>query len=208
MRPGLITWLLLIFTVTSSVGLAKNLGKIGQVYPIKEMDMVDFIHLRLKQMEQSGELAKINQRMLNQTKQRADRPLPVPDITPTKKYRTWLIDPSITFDQDIKDVEGKLIVTAGTVINPLTRIAFKKALIFYDGDHKKQVAWALKKDQALQGNNKMILVNGSVSAQSNILKKRIYFDQHGRLTTKFKIQHTPAIVTQAGLKLKVEELVP
>lgn len=197
-----------MFIMTSSVSFAKNLGKIGQVYPIKEMDIVDLIHLRLKQMEQSGELAKINQRMLYKAKQRADRPLPVPDITPAKKYRTWLIDPAITFDQDIKDTEGKLIVKAGTVINPFMRISFKKALVFYDGDNKKQAAWALKKDQELQGKNKMILVNGSVSEQSNLLKKRIYFDQHGRLTTKFKIQHTPAIVMQAGLKLKVEELVP
>jgi conjugal transfer pilus assembly protein TraW len=208
MRQVLITFLLLMFIMTSSVSFAKNLGKIGQVYPIKEMDIVDLIHLRLKQMEQSGELAKINQRMLYKAKQRADRPLPVPDITPAKKYRTWLIDPSITFDQDIKDTEGKLIVKAGTVINPFMRISFKKALVFYDGDNKKQAAWALKKDQELQGKNKMILVNGSVSEQSNLLKKRIYFDQHGRLTTKFKIQHTPAIVMQAGLKLKVEELVP
>jgi len=187
---------------------AKDLGRVGQVYPIKEMDIVDFIYGRLKQMQQSGELEKINRQMIETAKAHTERPAPVVGISPTKTYRKWFVDPTITFEHDIKDIEGHAIVKAGTVVNPLSRTTLKNAYIFYDGDNKAQIAWVIKKDKLLRGKDKLILVNGSIAEQSNLLKKRIYFDQHGRLVNKFKIKHTPAVITQEGLKFKVEELVP
>ena len=39
-------------------------------------------------------------------------------------------------------------------------------------------------------------------------QRRVYFDQDGKLTGKFGIRHTPAVVEQAGRVLKVTELVP
>lgn len=37
-------------------------------------------------------------------------------------------------------------------------------------------------------------------------KRRFYFDQAGKLTTRFGIEHTPAIVTQAGRVMRVSEV--
>jgi conjugal transfer pilus assembly protein TraW len=187
---------------------ARDLGIIGQTYPIKEMDIIEFIHNRLNQMQQNGELAKIKNHMLTTVKKRMERPEPVYGITVTKKYRSWLIDPTVKFEHDISDAEGKVVVKKGTVINPFKNITLKKAYLFYAGDDKNQTAWAIKKDKELQSKDKLILINGSIIEQSKIFKKRIYFDQHGRLVTKFKIKHTPAIVTQEGMQFKVEELIP
>ena len=192
----------------TNAAYAKDLGKVGQVYPIKEMDIVDFIYSRLNQMQQSGELEKINRQMVETAKAHTERPAPVVGISVTKTYRKWFVDPTITFEHDIKDAEGHAIAKAGTAVNPLGRATLKNAYIFYNGDNKAQVSWVIKKDKLLHGKDKLILVSGSVPEQSNLLKKRIYFDQHGRLTNKFKIKHTPAVVTQEGLQFRVEELVP
>lgn len=205
--PTLLTLVLVINFLAVSV-YAKDCGKLGQVYPIKEMDIVEFIRSRLKQMQISGELDKINKQMVEVAKARIARPTPAPDISSTKTYRQWYIDPTITFDHDIKDAAGNYIVKAGTTVNPFKSILLKKAYLFYDADNKAQVVWAIKQDKLLRGQDKLILVNGSIVEQIKLLKKRIYFDQHGRLVSKFKIRHTPAIVTQEGLQFKVEELVP
>ena len=38
-------------------------------------------------------------------------------------------------------------------------------------------------------------------------KRRFYFDQEGKLTSKFGIEHTPAVVRQAGRVMRVSEQV-
>ncbi len=36
-------------------------------------------------------------------------------------------------------------------------------------------------------------------------RRRFYFDQQGRLTAKFGIAHTPAVVVQSGKVMRVSE---
>ena len=186
---------------------AKDLGKIGETYPIKEIDLLDFIQTRLKQMQQSGELEKINKQMVATIKKRSYRPTPVKEISPTKAYRKWFIDPSVSIKNNILDAEGKVIVKAGTVVNPFNHVTLKSTFIFYDGDNKSQVAWAMKQDKLLKGRTKLVLINGSIVEQINIFKKKVLFDQNGQLVNKLKIQHTPALAAQEGLQIKVEEVV-
>jgi|APSaa5957512576_1039674.scaffolds.fasta_scaffold79214_2 conjugal transfer pilus assembly protein TraW len=209
MHRKLITALLVfpMLIMANSFVYAKNLGKIGQTYPIKEMDMLDFIQTRLKQMQQGGELEKINKQMIETAKTRSDRPTPVKGISSTKTYRKWFIDPSITIKNDIIEAQGKIVVKAGTMVNPLRVTSLKSTFIFYDGDNKAQVVWAKEQDKLFKGRTKLILIKGSVVEQINIFKKKVLFDQRGELINKFKIQHTPALASQEGLQIKVEEVV-
>jgi len=57
-----------------------------------------------------------------------------------------------------------------------------------------------------KGKAKIILVNGSPVELMTAKKRRFYFDQAGKLTTRFGIEHTPAIVTQAGRVMRVSEV--
>ena len=158
-------------------------------------------------MQQNGELIKIQEKMLVDVKKHADRPERVEKITRTTKYKRWFFDPSVVVQRNIKDEQGRVIVSAGTMVNPLSFVPLTKALLFYDADDKAQVRWAHKMNE-LFGKNKLILVNGSVSLQMKEFKKEVYFDQHGRITTKLNIQHVPVMVTQEGLRMKIEEMVP
>lgn len=208
MCKGLNIAILTILTLLSVSAYAKDLGKIGETYPIKEMDLLDFIQTRLKQMQQSGELEKINKQIIAKAKTRFDHPIAVKGLSPTKTYRQWFIDPSIMIKNDITDMQGKVIVKAGTIVNPLNHVALKSTFMFYDADSKAQVAWAIKQNKRLNGKTKLILINGSIIEQANIFKRRTLFDQNGTLVKKFELKHTPAIVFQDGLKLKVEEVLP
>ncbi|MDU7496174.1 MAG: type-F conjugative transfer system protein TraW, partial [Providencia rettgeri] len=50
----------LLFSVPCFV-TAKDLGVWGDVYPVQEQSMLDFIQGRLKQMEGTGEIAQMQQ---------------------------------------------------------------------------------------------------------------------------------------------------
>lgn len=192
---------------------AKNIGKYGETYPIKETDMLELIYSRLTHLQQTGELEKINKKMVSNTKKRLDRPEPA-GLPTTKSYRQWLVDPSIKISKDILDHKGRIIAPAGTIINPLAYATISSTFLFYDGDIKVQVNWVMEQlrklnQEAKKGKKvKLVLVNGSISEQGKLFNRRIYFDQKGILTTKFAIKHVPAILTQSGMKIKVEEVVP
>ena len=49
-------------------------------------------------------------------------------------------------------------------------------------------------------------MNGSVLDAEKQMQQPIYFDQAGKLTTRFGITHVPAVVMQEGLYLKITEV--
>jgi conjugal transfer pilus assembly protein TraW len=185
-----------------------NLGIIGETYPIMEIDFLDYLYSRIELMQKNGEWKSIQ----NHAKQSAinyrDRPTKVEGMTRTAINKSWKYDPSIVLDHDVKTPDGKLIAKQGAVVNPLIYMPLTKTLIFYNSDDQDQVKWAIQLDKKLNGKDKLILVNGSVLEQEKIFKKVIYFDQAGKLISRFGITHVPAIVMQENLHLKIMEIVP
>ncbi|WP_449451908.1 hypothetical protein, partial [Streptococcus suis] len=56
-------------------------------------------------------------------------------------------------------------------------------------------------------NAKIIFVRGSPLEEMTNRKRRFYFDQAGKLTSRFGIEHTPAVVRQNGRAMRVTEQV-
>lgn len=190
--------------VGSGASQAKDYGQAGQAFPVIEPDLLATIEARLKRLEASGELARTNAAFAERAKQRIRRPVPVAGISPAKEDRTWDFDPTITIENDIRDNKGNLIAARGQTVNPLDFVTVKQDLVFVDGDDDAQMAWATARYGDLKA--KIILVSGSPIEEMTARKRRFYFDQEGKLTAKFGIQHTPAIVTQTGKVMKVTEL--
>ena len=192
-----------IFTVPI---FAKDLGVVGKTYAIQEEDFLTFIQKRMAHMQKNGEWAKLQDQFKERVARNADRPHPVDHLTRATTPKYWNYDPSIMVPYDLKDTEGRIFAKAGTSVNPLTIINLHKALVFFDGDDAKQVAWAENINTKLNGKIKLILVRGSVIEQEKRFLTPIYFDQEGRLTKRFSIQHVPAIVQQEGFHLKISEI--
>jgi conjugal transfer pilus assembly protein TraW len=196
--------LLLACLVNLPVG-AKDLGTIGNLFPIAEPDLIDFIGQRLQGMKDSGEMDKLQREAEARVKAHAVRPAPVAGLTPAKTDRTLHYDPTFTVRETIRDMRGNVIARAGDQVNPLDKVPFSETLYFIDGDSPAQMKW-VKQQVSGQVNFKVILVNGNIRDSSNALDEPVYFDQYGTLTTKFGFEHTPVRVSRDDRMLKVEEV--
>lgn len=201
----LATAVVLLVTVVTQPVQAKDLGTIGHLFPIAEPDLLTFIGQRLKGMENSGEMDRLQREAEARVKAHAVRPAPVAGLTPARTNRAFLYNPTFTVRETIRDMRGNVIARAGDKVNPLDRVAFSETLYFVDGDNPQQMAW-LKLQITGQQNFKVILVKGNVHDSSIALDEPVYFDQYGTLTTKFGFEHTPVRITRADSMLRVEEV--
>lgn len=183
---------------------AKDYGQQGTVFPIVEPDLLEQIRAKLQRLEASGETARLNADLKKRTIARVNRPEPVAGLGTASNPRQWTFDPTITVEADISDDKGRLIIAAGTRVNPLDTVGLRQKLIFIDGDDAQQLAWAIKSYK--QADAKLILVNGAPLDLMRARQRRFYFDQGGTLVKRFGIRAVPAIVEQQGRILLVREV--
>lgn len=196
---------LLLLSLLSAGASARDLGTTGHLFTIAEPDLLTFIRQRLKAMEDSGEMAKMQKETEERVKAHAVRPTPVAGLSPAVTSRSFAFDPTFTVRETITDMQGRVIAKQGDQVNPLDRVPFSEVLYFLDGDNRAQVAW-VKRQIAGQMNFKVILVNGNIRETSETLDEPVYFDQAGVLTTKFGFTHTPVRISRDDRVLKVEEV--
>ncbi|HAS6641147.1 MULTISPECIES: type-F conjugative transfer system protein TraW [Vibrio] len=206
---------LVISLLASPLAIGKNFGRQGEVFPIAEVDMLEWIDARLKHLEATGQTAQMQQDFIEQVESRVRRPSPVEGLTTTTTPRTFYIDPSLKLATDIKDAQGNLIYAKGLIINPFdtdtwpieipkTQFEYQHTLIFFDGDDVRQRTWA--KQYQSEKPIKWILTNGSPDELALTLDARIYFDQQGNYSRQFQLAHTPSIIEQDGKRWKVTEI--
>lgn len=183
---------------------AKDYGQQGTVFPIVEPDLLEQIRAKLQRLEASGETARLNADLKKRTIARVNRPEPVAGLRVASSPRQWTFDPTITVEADISDDKGRLIIAAGTRVNPLDTVGLRKKLIFIDGDDAAQLAWAIKVHKAADA--KLILVKGAPLDLMRARQRRFYFDQGGTLVKRFGIRAVPAIVEQEGRILHLREV--
>ena len=94
----------------------------------------------------------------------------------------------------------------GTVVNPLDSVTLSQALLFIDARDREQVARARKLIDERQGKVKVILTGGSYLDLMRRWQRPVFYDQQGNLTTKLGIRQVPALVTQDGRRLRIDEL--
>jgi conjugal transfer pilus assembly protein TraW len=198
---------LVALSLSVSTAIATDLGTIGPVYPIQEQNLLDMIHQRLADKERSGELKKLEDDARARGVAAVEHPAPVPGIKKTETARTFYVDPSFTLEHNIFDAAGNLLYPAGTRYNPLDIVSLSKRLLFFDGRDARQVARAKELMATYQGRVKPILVGGSYLDLMKSWQIPVYYDQQGALTHRFGIVQVPAIVSQEGMRLRIDELV-
>lgn len=196
---------LLLFMIISTPLWAKDFGQRGQVYPIIETNFLDYIYQRLKFYQDTGKLTELKVMMQQKVEQAAIRPIGI-NLMPALKLRIRDFDPSLILDKDIRNHEGRLIASNGTVVNPLSYVALSKQLIFINADRTNELEFAKAKLKE-NINNKIILINGNVKEANQVIGTPVYFDQAGRLVNRFKLEFTPSVVEQSKNKLKITEVV-
>ena len=183
--------------------LARDYGQQGAVWPIVEPDLLAQIHARLTRLEKTGETARLNQELKRRTIARVNRPEPVAGVGPASATRSWRFDPTITVERKIADDKGRVIIAAGTRVNPLDTVPLRAPLVFLDGDDPAQLAWATRRFAATRA--QLILVRGAPLELMKARQRRFYFDQGGSLVKHFGIRAVPATVEQQGRVLLITE---
>jgi conjugal transfer pilus assembly protein TraW len=197
--------LALAFLAAAVPASARDYGQQGAVFPVVEADLLSVIQKRLMTMQANGEIDRANQALAERTVAKVRRPAAVAGIETATEERRWRFDPTITVRQDLRDARGRVIVAAGTRVNPLDTVPLRQRLVFINGDDPGQVAWARTMTTALSA--KLILIAGSPFALMKAEQRRFYFDQQGTLIRHFGIRAVPAVVEQQGRILAVRELV-
>ncbi len=205
MKPALLLALAMPLTPAHAI----NLGAIGPTYGISEPHLLADIQRRLQEKERSGEL----HRLMDQARARgidAVRfPAAVSGLATTARPRTFYVDPSFMLDRHIVDAQGRLLFAAGTRKNPLEIVSLSRRLLFFDARDARQVAQA-RQLLVMHGTGvKPILTGGSYLELMKAWRRPVYYDQQGMLTRRLGIQQVPALVSQEGLRLRIDEvLVP
>jgi len=207
MLRRIVLFLLAVTLIIPGLARASDIGTIGPVYPIQEPHLLDFIRQRLQEKERSGELKELEEQARARGIDAVTHPKPVAGIKLAETAHTFYFDPTFTLDRNVLDDKGKLLFPAGTRKNPLEIVALSKHLLFFDARDKRQVTRARELIAFYRGRVKPILVGGSYLDLMKSWRAPVYYDQQGVLTHRLGITQVPAIVSQEGLRLRIDELV-
>ena len=194
--------------LSAGAGLgAADLGTLGPTYAIAEPHLLDFIERRLRDKERSGELQRLLQEAQARGIDAVKQPPAVAGLQATQTARTFYVDPSFTLDRNIVDAQGRLLFAAGTRKNPLDVVSLSKHLLFFDARDRRQVMRARELIARYEGKVKPILTGGSYLDLMKAWRVSVYFDQQGTLTQRLGIRQVPALVSQEGTRLRIDEIV-
>lgn len=185
---------------------AMDLGIIGPTYEISEPHLLQMIEQRLRAKERSGELGRLEAQARARGIATVKNPPPVTGLRATETARTFYFDPSFTLDRNILGPQGELLFAAGTRKNPLQVVSLSRHLLFFDARDPRQVGRARQLIALYQGGVKPILVGGSYLDLMQSWHVPVYYDQQGLLTRRLGIIQVPALVSQEGLRLRIDEL--
>jgi conjugal transfer pilus assembly protein TraW len=182
--------------------------RIGRVYPIVEPDLMAQIMARLREKERSGELARLREEAIERAKHRAFHPAPADNVRTATAARTFYYDPSLVTEHNVTGEDGRILVPAGTRVNPLDHVSLSSYWLFFDARDARQVAQAEGIIRHYEGRVKPILTQGDYPEIAKHWGRRVYYDQHGLITRKLGITQVPALVSQDGARLRIDEMLP
>ncbi|RTL56488.1 MAG: type-F conjugative transfer system protein TraW [Rhodocyclaceae bacterium] len=190
----------------SSTSHAIDLGALGPTYEVSEPHLLAFIEQRLREKEKSGELRHLEEEARTRGAAAITRPSPITGLHATQTPRTFYYDPTFTLDRNVLGPKGELLFAAGTRKNPLEVVSLSRHLLFFDARDPRQVTRVRELLNMYRGRVKPILVGGSYMALMKAWRLPVYYDQQGLLTHRLGITQVPALVSQEGLRLRVDEL--
>ncbi len=203
--------LLVLLLLLPGLSLAHDLGSFGKTYPITEPDFLADIQDIAQRKVASGEWKRLEAEARERGKRYFERPPAVAGLHPATKGRVRRFDPSITLSEDIRDADGRLLFAAGTTVNPADIAPFPGALLYLNGDDKRQVTLAEKLVKQKSDALKIILVDGSPAELMRKWERPVYFDQAGAGVRRFGLDTVPALITQkkpTDRFLTIEEIKP
>jgi len=118
------------FENTQTAKRYSDLGTYDKVYEITERNLMEEMQTKTAAVNWKEKFQEAWERKFEQ--------LPKFQFPASPKTYTYLIDPSVTLDYDIKDMDGKILVAAGATVNPFDHVPLQKKIIVFDANSQKQ----------------------------------------------------------------------
>lgn len=200
-RAGLAAFLALalVFPVPlpGARAAGKDLGVHGRLYEIKEEDMLSYVRrkaggidMRALRENMTGNLERAHEKLSVVS-------LGVPSA---EEERTRYMDPSMNVPNPVYDLAGKIVSPAVTV-NPLEHVPLSRPILFLREGQVEPLLKKIKEEKPL-----LLLTDGDVRTASSLAGRMVY-RANPFILERLRIEKTPSVVTQDGLKLKVREIV-
>lgn len=184
--------------------LAANLGVVGDTFPVAEMSFLTFIESRLNQLQESGQMQAIQERMIQDVSQHVNRPTSL-NLQRLNQSETHHYTPSIVLSSPIVDHLNHILIPAGTRVNALEQLpSYQPHWMFLNADDAAQLLWGQLTLSAYPDAH-VILTGGAVIDAEKVFNTEIFFDQQARISNQLGIRHVPAFVSRDGLTLKISE---
>lgn len=185
---------LLVF-LSGSV-LAGEVARQGKVWPITERDMREVIMEQVAQVDQKAVQAELKKSATAYLDNRPDFGLPAPQRSTTKWLDlTWTLpeDMSIPVKQPDGSLKTQVLYPKGTKVNPVVANRPYDALVFFNGNNKRQVA-AIK-DLVRDNPERWVLIETAGNPDKvSVGMGRPVFHAERQLLERFAITHVPAVV--------------
>lgn len=181
-----------------------DLGRLGEVYDIAEIDLLEEIKIRMAAIDWRQKQQQAIARFWDQQKFEV---LPV-----ALEDRERVIDMTVTAPRNLTAPTGQLIVRAGQTVNPLDKMPFGLCLIVFDATETAQVQW-VRQLSCQDKKARVMYLATSVSRQDGwdglkaletSLNSSVYLLTPD-VRSRFQLQHVPSLVEQTGNRLVVRE---
>lgn len=185
-------------------GVTDDLGRLGEVYDIAEIDLLEEIKRRMAAIDWRQKQQQAIARFWDQQRFEV---LPV-----ALEDRERVIDMTITAPRNLTAPNGQLIVRAGQTVNPLDNMPFGLCLIVFDATETSQVQW-VHQSSCQDKKARVMYLTTSVSRQDGwnglkaletSLNSSVYLLTPD-VRSRFQLQHVPSLVEQTGNRLVVRE---
>lgn len=193
-----ISIIFLVFVITPAWGIVKDLGVVGETYPIREPDILVELKQKAAQADQSKDRKKILKQM------RDYQPVDLHNLPRATADATRMVDMTYTLERDLVDQDGKVIYPRGYTYNPLDYITVPGGLVIIDGDDLDQLKWFKNSPYSQNHQAKLLISGGRAFGLIEKLQRPVFY-----LTTdiarRLQISAVPSLIIQQGNKMQVHE---
>ena len=188
----------ILFVAAPARAIIKNLGVIGETYPVVEPDIL------VEMKQRAARKGRLSQKqMLDRIKNY--QPAGLYNLPRAKVNKTFLVDMTYTLDRDLTDADGKVIYPGGYTFNPLDYITLPGGLVVIDGDDPGQVEW-FKTSQYFKNHQARLLLSDGHAFNFVEQLKRPVFYLTDDIAKRLQLTAVPSIVIQQGDMMQVREL--
>jgi len=188
--------IVLAFFLTAQTASAKNLGSIGNTYPVVEPNVIEEVKAGIDHATLSRIMTKPRERY---------QPTDLYSLPVAMANRTFYPDMTHTLEYDIPGENGEIIYKKGLTWNPLNFVTLRGGMVVINGEDEEQIQW-FEKSPYFKNLSVKLLISGGYAVPLVKQLNRPVFYLTRTIADRLQLAAVPSIILQEGNKMMVREV--